>query len=201
MDSASTSIDVSGEMEIPGNGGKPAQSPLLPSSSTSPAFSPASFAAAGFANTFVGRKILNGLQTVREIPVVKDATSTGWRNMRSWFDFCNWKRYRKPTLNKLVSKEYYTGRLLRNIQYFHVNYICIFLVLFIYCILTSPLLLIALFLSGGAFYYAHAKNSVRKIAIAGNSYFLQFFPVIFPIILAFETLFKPPECRPYFQNS
>lgn len=78
-------------------------------------------------------RFLGGLETVREIPVVKDATSTGWRNMRSWFEFCNWKRYRKPTLNKLMTREYYTGRLMRNIQYFHVNYICVFLLLFVYC--------------------------------------------------------------------
>lgn len=43
---------------------------------------------------------------------------------------------------------------------FLVNYLC--------SSLTSPLLLIALFASGGAFYYANAKNTVRKLAIAGK---------------------------------
>ncbi|XP_055336351.1 prenylated Rab acceptor protein 1-like [Paramacrobiotus metropolitanus] len=169
----STTIDISGNMEIPkSTGGMGAASGMIPGSAPAPAADPIgshpAFAAAGFANNVIVRKLWSGLQSVREIPLIKQTTSTGRQNMRSWFEFGNYKRFRKPTVNKLLSKEYYTGRLFRNIQHFHVNYICIFLILFIYCVLTSPLLLIALFASGGLFYYASAKNSVRKIAIAGR---------------------------------
>lgn len=160
----STSIDLSGNMEIPSTAGTKSAS-----MASSPSMDiPIAAAASPFLNSLLARKLWGGFNTVRDHPLIKETTSTGRQNMRSWFEFFNMKKFRKPTMGKLLSRDYYSGRLLRNVQYFHINYVCIFLVLFIYCILTSPLLLIALFASCGAFYYAHMKNSVRKIAIAGH---------------------------------
>ncbi|GAV01868.1 hypothetical protein RvY_12509 [Ramazzottius varieornatus] len=160
----STSIDLSGDMEIPSSAGS-----KNPSMASSPSMDiPLAAAASPFLSSLLARKLWSGFSTVKELPLIKETTSTGRQNMRSWFEFFNMKKFKKPTVGKLLSRDYYSGRVLRNVQYFHINYVCIFLVLFIYCILTSPLLLIALFASCGAFYYAHMKNSVRKIAIAGH---------------------------------
>ena len=52
-------------------------------------------------------------------------------------------------------------------EYFQSNYVCVFLVLVLYCLISSPLLLIVIAGAGGAAYYAAVKNEGRKIAIAG----------------------------------
>ena len=53
-------------------------------------------------------------------------------------------------------------------EYFQSNYVMVFLVLVLYCLLTSPLLLIVIAASGGAAYIAGIKNNDRKLSIAGN---------------------------------
>ena len=44
----------------------------------------------------------------------------------------------------------------------------VFLVLVLYCLITSPLLIIVLAASGGAAYIAGLKNAERKLSIAGE---------------------------------
>merc|ERR1712013_583528 len=44
----------------------------------------------------------------------------------------------------------------------------VFLVLVLYCLISSPLLLLVIAAAGGASYYASSKNSERKLAIAGK---------------------------------
>ena len=48
------------------------------------------------------------------------------------------------------------------------NYVLVFLVLVLYCLISSPLLLIVIAGAGGAAYFASVKNETRKIAIAGT---------------------------------
>jgi len=56
-----------------------------------------------------------------------------------------------------------------NVEQFQSNYLCVFIILFVYCILTSPLLLIALAACSGAIYYIRAKNSeTSRVVIAGR---------------------------------
>jgi anoctamin-1 len=59
-------------------------------------------------------------------------------------------------------------RLVKNLEYFQSNYVCVFLVLFIYCLVSSPLLIFVIGGAGGAAYFAATKNEGRKIAIAGK---------------------------------
>ncbi len=49
-------------------------------------------------------------------------------------------------------------RLLKNADHFQSNYVFVFLVLFLYCLVTSPLLLIVLAAAGGACYIASLKQ-------------------------------------------
>ena len=44
----------------------------------------------------------------------------------------------------------------------------VFIVLVLYCLISSPLLLIVIAASGGACYIAGLKNAERKLSIAGN---------------------------------
>ena len=53
-------------------------------------------------------------------------------------------------------------------EHFQSNYVCVFLVLVLYCLISSPLLLVVIAGAGGASYYAAVKNEGRKIAVAGT---------------------------------
>ena len=54
-------------------------------------------------------------------------------------------------------------------QYLQSNYVLVFLILVLYCLISSPLLLIVIAGAGGAAYFAAIKNETRKIAIAGTT--------------------------------
>ena len=53
-------------------------------------------------------------------------------------------------------------------RYLQSNYVLVFLILVLYCLISSPLLLIVIAGAGGAAYFASVKNETRKIAIAGR---------------------------------
>merc|ERR1712032_1020474 len=55
-----------------------------------------------------------------------------------------------------------------NTANFQSNYVLVFLILVLYCLISSPLLLIVIAGAGGAAYFASIKNETRKIAIAGH---------------------------------
>jgi len=61
-----------------------------------------------------------------------------------------------------------TKRFYKNIEYFQSNYVLVFLVLFVYCLVTSPLLLLVLLSGGGACYFVSTRNQEQKILIAGH---------------------------------
>jgi len=61
-----------------------------------------------------------------------------------------------------------TKRLYKNVDYFQSNYVLVFLLLFVYCLVTSPLLLVVMGLAGGACYFISVKNKQQKITLAGH---------------------------------
>jgi len=86
------------------------------------------------------------------------------QGLKSWRDFFNTNKFKAPTGVASVGR-----RLLINVDQFQSNYMCIFFILFIYCILTSPLLLIALAACCGAAYYIRVKNTeTSRLTIAGR---------------------------------
>merc|ERR1712119_141440 len=77
--------------------------------------------------------------------------------------FFNTANFQVPPSAGRLSK-----RLYKNVEYFQSNYVCVFLVLVLHCLLTSPLLLIVIAAAGGACYIAGVKNQDRKLSIAGH---------------------------------
>ena len=71
-----------------------------------------------------------------------DNTSVQREKIRAWSEFADQKAFTAP-----VSMQEWTKRLVKNVEHYQANYIITFLVLMIYCVLTSPLLLIALAVS------------------------------------------------------
>lgn len=67
-----------------------------------------------------------------------------------------------------VSIQQWSKRIVTNLKNFQSNYICVFFILFIYCILTSPLLLLVLSAVFAAGYIITLKNAERPVKILGR---------------------------------
>merc|ERR1712025_1306118 len=96
-------------------------------------------------------------------PVVKEWFAKKRANIRPLGTFFNTAHFQVPPSAGRLTK-----RLYKNIEYFQSNYMLVFLVLVLYCLISSPLLLLVIAAAGGASYYASSKNSERKLAIAGK---------------------------------
>jgi len=96
-------------------------------------------------------------------PLVREWVNARKATIRPIGTFFNTKNFQVPPSAGRLSK-----RMLKNVEYFQSNYVIVFLVLFIYCLITSPLLLIILGLAGGACYLISVKNQSQKITIGGH---------------------------------
>jgi hypothetical protein len=73
--------------------------------------------------------------------------------IRPWSDFAKTSHFDRPkTVPKL------SQRVVKNLDHFQSNYVFVFLILFLYCLVTSPLLLIVMAASGGACYILSIKQ-------------------------------------------
>jgi len=96
-------------------------------------------------------------------PAVKEWFGKRRANIRPFGVFFNTTNFQVPPSAGRLTK-----RLYKNVEYFQSNYVMVFLVLVLYCLITSPLLLIVIAASGGAAYIAGLKNNDRKLSIAGH---------------------------------
>merc|ERR1739848_393065 len=95
--------------------------------------------------------------------LVKEWLAKRRENLRPVGTFFNTANFQVPPSAGRLSK-----RLVKNVDYFQSNYVLVFLILVLYCLISSPLLLIVIAGAGGAAYFAAIKNETRKIAIAGH---------------------------------
>lgn len=93
---------------------------------------------------------------------VKQLYQLQWQKMQTWGSFVDTNRMKAPS-----STTAWTRRCIRNLEHFHSNYLCVFFILVIYCVLTSPLLLLALAAALGACYLVALKNAESPMKIAG----------------------------------
>lgn len=77
-------------------------------------------------------------------------------------EFFNFAKFKKPS-----SAPQAMSRLVKNTAYFQSNYLVVFFVLALYCVLTSPLLLFTFFIFGAACYVIHIKNKDGMIQFLG----------------------------------
>ncbi|KAH9405127.1 Prenylated Rab acceptor protein 1 [Tyrophagus putrescentiae] len=83
--------------------------------------------------------------------------------MQSWGSFIDTSKMQLP-----VSIQQWSKRIVTNLKNFQSNYFCVFIILFIYCILTSPLLLLVLSAVLAAGYIITLKNAERPVKILGR---------------------------------
>merc|ERR1712088_145973 len=96
-------------------------------------------------------------------PAIKEWFGKRRANIRPLGEFFNTSNFQVPPSAGRLTK-----RLYKNVEYFQSNYVMVFIVLVLYCLISSPLLLIVIAATGGAFYIAGLKNADRKLSIAGH---------------------------------
>ena len=93
----------------------------------------------------------------------KQFLSARWSSMQSWGSFIDTSKMLLPT-----SIQQWSKRLVTNMKHFQSNYFLVFTILFIYCILTSPLLLLVLAAVCAAGYILTLKNAERPLKLFGR---------------------------------
>ncbi|CAH2318827.1 prenylated Rab acceptor 1 [Pelobates cultripes] len=100
--------------------------------------------------------------------MITQATAKDWfdrrrAHIRPWSNFVDQRRFSRPGNFGDLCK-----RVTRNVEHFQSNYIFIFMGLIMYCIITSPMLLIALAVFFGACYIIYLKTLQSKIVLFGR---------------------------------
>jgi len=93
---------------------------------------------------------------------IRDILTQQREKIRPWSEFSEQKSFTAP-----VGLQEWTKRLVKNVEHYQSNYIILFLLLMMYCILTSPLLLIALAVSATGS-YAVSKHEGQTLKIGGK---------------------------------
>lgn len=97
----------------------------------------------------------------QKVPSPMDLIQLTRKYIRPWSEFINTANFKTA-----ASMPRLTNRFVRNISYFQSNYIFIFVLLMIYCLITSPLLLLIL---GAVAYGSHKiKKAQMPITIFGQ---------------------------------
>ncbi|XP_046479753.1 prenylated Rab acceptor protein 1 [Neodiprion pinetum] len=84
-------------------------------------------------------------------------------NIRPWSLFLNTNNIRAPPSFSRLTK-----RIMRNIEYFQSNYLFVFLGLVIYCLITSPLLLLTVVLSLGICFKVSQRHAKQELILLGH---------------------------------
>lgn len=96
-------------------------------------------------------------------PLIREWVGSRRANIRPAGVFFNSANFQVAPSASRLSK-----RVFKNVEYFQSNYVLVFLVLVLYCLITSPLLLIVMGAAGGACYLISLKNQENKLTIAGH---------------------------------
>lgn len=84
-------------------------------------------------------------------------------NVRPWSLFLNSNNVRPPPSLPRLGK-----RIVKNIEYFQSNYLFVFIGLVIYCLITSPLLLLAVVAALGTCYKVSQRHSKQELTVFGH---------------------------------
>ncbi|XP_060652542.1 prenylated Rab acceptor protein 1 [Drosophila nasuta] len=105
---------------------------------------------------------LQNIPSLQNLPSPLELIHTVRRSLRPWTVFFNIGNFKTA-----VSMQRLNNRIMRNLSYFQSNYIFVFIVLMIYCLITSPL---TLFVVAGVAYGCHrirTKNS--NVTLLGHT--------------------------------
>uniref|UniRef100_A0A3B3UFZ0 PRA1 family protein n=1 Tax=Poecilia latipinna TaxID=48699 RepID=A0A3B3UFZ0_9TELE len=97
------------------------------------------------------------------VSVAKEWFDRRRMSIRPWASFVDQRKFSKPRSFGEVCQ-----RVVKNVEVYNSNYTFIFLGLILYCIISSPMLLIALAVFAGAFYIIHLKSLESKLVVLGK---------------------------------
>uniref|UniRef100_A0A3P8WYW8 PRA1 family protein n=1 Tax=Cynoglossus semilaevis TaxID=244447 RepID=A0A3P8WYW8_CYNSE len=121
--------------------------------------SPAPAAAQGHSLAGTGIWLPKGLS----VTAAKEWVDRRRMSIRPWATFVDQRKFSKPRNFGEMCQ-----RVVKNVETYNSNYTFIFLGLILYCIISSPMLLIALAVFVGAFYIIHLKSLESKLVIMGK---------------------------------
>ncbi|KAK2707286.1 hypothetical protein QYM36_015094 [Artemia franciscana] len=98
-----------------------------------------------------------------QIPSPREAIGKARKNLKSWAVF-----FAPSNFKTAINIQQLSSRLITNIEHFQSNYLCVFLALTIFCILTSPLLLIAIAACLGGCYIMSKRSSENPLKIGSH---------------------------------
>lgn len=104
----------------------------------------------------------------------KEWLSQKKQSIRPWKQFVNFNRFSVP---KNIGDA--SARVVQNVEHFQSNYLFVFIGLILYCILTSPLLLIAIVAGMGGAYIIRLKSAEGKIKLFSEFFFYFFHFIAF----------------------
>lgn len=93
---------------------------------------------------------------------IRDVLTQQREKIKPWSEFSEQKSFSAP-----AGLQEWSKRMVKNVEHYQSNYIILFLLLMVYCILTSPLLLIALAVSATGS-YAVSKHEGQTLKIGGK---------------------------------
>ncbi|XP_013108170.1 prenylated Rab acceptor protein 1 [Stomoxys calcitrans] len=97
----------------------------------------------------------------QKIPTPLELIQLTRQYIRPWSEFLKTDNFKSA-----ASMPRLTSRFVRNLDYFKSNYIFVFIVLMIYCLITSPLILIVL--AGVAFASHKVKKAQAPVSVFGH---------------------------------
>uniref|UniRef100_A0A0K8RI51 PRA1 family protein n=1 Tax=Ixodes ricinus TaxID=34613 RepID=A0A0K8RI51_IXORI len=92
--------------------------------------------------------------------LAKEWLSRKKQSIRPWRKFVDFNKFQVPKSLPDAS-----SRVVRNIEHFQSNYLFVFIGLIVYCVLTSPLLLIAIVAGLGGAYIIRLKSAEGKLKL------------------------------------
>uniref|UniRef100_A0A3Q3XDT4 PRA1 family protein n=1 Tax=Mola mola TaxID=94237 RepID=A0A3Q3XDT4_MOLML len=104
-----------------------------------------------------------GLPKGLSISMAKEWIDRRRVSIRPWASFVDQRKFSKPRNFGEMCQ-----RVVKNVEIYNSNYTFIFLGLILYCIISSPMLLIALAVFVGAFYIIHLKSLESKLVVFGK---------------------------------
>jgi len=96
-------------------------------------------------------------------PIIREWITKRREEIRPWSDFFKTSHFDMPKTPARLS-----NRVIKNLEHFQSNYVFVFVVLFIYCLITSPLLIIVIAASCVTCFILSAKQQNRKLMIANH---------------------------------
>jgi hypothetical protein len=118
----------------------------------------------GWFTSFTGGQAPNSGDGTQNPGTFNAQTAASWlgQRYRPWSEFFSTKKFGFPKLDSAIQ------RIQNNLSHFLTNYLCIFVVLLVYCVVTSFVLLLALIALAGLCYSIRQRTLRGPVIIAGN---------------------------------